>query len=341
MSGMPNPAGPLVVACLRISDPRPDVDPLTGEVSRDPRSALLSANDAAALERALQLAEAWQGQVLAVAAGGPAADDMLRDVAALGVRTLRVPWPAAAAHGDVQHVLGGAQDYLGDLVGDERALAAALGAAICSVGAPALVLCGDRSADRGTGALPAFLAHELGAAQALGLVSLEPEGSESYTLRAERRLDGGRRELLRVPSPAVCSVEAAGVRLRRAPLSAALAAGDVSIPVAAVHGSERERPRHDGGRPYRPRTRVVAPPAGAAPRDRLLDLTGALVVHDPPTLIGPIDASGAADALLEYLRRHGYWAGEVVAFPPPASRLERGADEPLPLAQARQSQWLP
>jgi electron transfer flavoprotein beta subunit len=41
----------------------------------------------------------------------------------------------------------------------------------------------------------------------------------------------------------------------------------------------------------------------------LLDLTGALVVHDPPTLIGPIDAAGAADELLDYLRRHGYWAG--------------------------------
>jgi electron transfer flavoprotein beta subunit len=133
------------------------------------------------------------------------------------------------------------------------------------------------------------------------------------TLRAERRLDGGRREVLRVPSPAVCSIEAAGVRLRRAPLSAALAAESADTPVAAAgaiaHAHERIRLRHDGGRPYRPRTRVVAPPAGAAPRDRLLDLTGALVVHDPPTLIGPIGAAGAADALLDYLRRHGYRPG--------------------------------
>jgi electron transfer flavoprotein beta subunit len=308
----------LIVACLRLTDPRPDVDPITGGTSRDPRAVLLSANDAAALEHALRLAAAWQGQVLAVTAGGPAADATLREVAALGVRTLRVSWPPAGGHSDPQHVLGGTQDYLADLIDDERPLAAALAAAIRSVESPTLVLCGDRSSDRGTGALPAFLAHELDAAQALGLVSLEPEplgdapGAEP-SIRAERRLDGGRREVLRVPGPAVCSIEAAGVRLRRAPLSAALAAGDAKIPVAslpaAIHGLERDRLRHDGGRPYRPRTRVVAPPASAVPRDRLLDLTGALVVHDPPTLVGPIDASGAVDALVDYLRRHGYWAG--------------------------------
>lgn len=305
MSRMATAAPPLIVACLRISDCHPDVDPLTGEIACDPRARMLSANDAAALERALRLADTWQGQVLAVTAGNPATDATLREVAALGVRTLRVSWTTT----------GGAQDYVADLVEDERALAAALAAAICSVGSPMLVLCGDRSEDRGTGALPAFLAHELGAAQALGLVSLEPESrmeDEDYTLRAERRLDGGRREVLRVPSPAVCSIEAAGVRLRRAPLTAALAAGDTHAPVAVISAAiegKRVRLRHDGGRPYRPRTRVVAPPSGTAPRDRLLDLTGALVVHDPPTLIGPIDADGAADALLDYLRRHGYWAG--------------------------------
>ena len=314
---MTDSRSPLIVACLRLSDPRPDVDPITGEMSRDPRAALLSANDAAALERALRLAETWQGQVLAIAGGGPAADAALQEVAALGARTLRVPWPPAGGHAETQHVLGGTQEYLADLVGDERALAAALAAAIRTVGSPTLVLCGDRSCDRGTGALPAFLAHELDAAQALGLVSLEPwaEGGavDVNVLRAERRLDGGRREVLRVPGPAVCSIEAAGVRLRRAPLTAALAAGDVEIPVASLpadaHGLPRDRLRHDGGRPYRPRTRVVAPPASAVPRDRLLDLTGALVVHDPPTLVGPIDAAGAADALLDFLRRHGYPTG--------------------------------
>ena len=56
---------------------------------------------------------------------------------------------------------------------DEQRAGPPIAAALAPFGPPALVLCGDRSADRGTGALPAFLAHELGAAQALGLVRLE------------------------------------------------------------------------------------------------------------------------------------------------------------------------
>ncbi len=59
-------------------------------------------------------------------------------------------------------------------------------------------------------------------------------------------------------------------------------------------------------RAYRPRARVVAPPEGATARDRLLALTGALVAHEPPTIVGPTDAARAADALLAYLVRTGY-----------------------------------
>jgi electron transfer flavoprotein beta subunit len=51
---------------------------------------------------------------------------------------------------------------------------------------------------------------------------------------------------------------------------------------------------------------VVAPPEEDDPRLRLLALTGALVAHDPPTVVGPVDAPAAADALLDYLHRHGY-----------------------------------
>jgi electron transfer flavoprotein beta subunit len=194
-----------------------------------------------------------------------------------------------------------------DVGGDERALSRAVAAALRAAGDPALVICGDRSTDRGTGAFPAFLAHELGAAQALGLVELQPDDEG---VLAERRLDGGRRERLRVPRPAVCSVEGAGVRLRRAPLPATLAAGRSAVPTAPA----RVRATHVGTGPvttgtvvpYRPRTRVMPAPDSAAPRQRLLSLTGALVAHEPPTIIGPVEAAEAADALLSFLARHGY-----------------------------------
>jgi electron transfer flavoprotein beta subunit len=302
MTGAGDASGPLIVACLRWTDPHPDVDALTGAIGREAGRGQLSAADAAALEHALRIAGAWSGRVLAVCAGPPAADRMLRDAAALGAEILRVAWPPAdAPHGDG---LESDDAYVHDLATDERGLARTLVAALSGAGDPALVLCGDRSADRGTGALPAFVAHELGAAQALGLVALVSRGSE---LEGERRLDGGWRERLRIPCPAVCSVEASGVRLRRASLPDALAAGDRPVPVARGGPAPRGPGVRVGTvRPYRPRPRVVPPPADDDPRGRLLELTGALTTREPPTIVGPVATAEAADVLLAFLERHGY-----------------------------------
>ncbi len=302
--------GPLVVACLRIVDLRPGVDQVDGTITRDRWGVGLSPADAAALEHALRVAAAWDGRVVAVCVGPDSVEPVLREVAALGVDVVRVP---AADEGD-------AHRYVGELADDEHSLARTLLAAVGPFGRPDLVLCGDRSVDRGTGALPAYLAHELRATQALGLVDVEADGPGSLT--AERRLDGGWRERLSVRVPAVCSVEAAGARLRRASLTGALAVDGVPIPVdrsidAAAAGAGRG-PLHLGPpRPYSPRTRVVPPPEGDDPRLRLLALTGALVAHDPPTVAHPGDASEAADVLLAFLVRHGYLAATTDA---PADR---------------------
>ena len=302
---------PLVVACVRYADLRPDVDSLTGAITRDVHRAGLSAADQAATEHALRIAEAWSARVLVVTTGPAAADGPLREIMALGCDVLRIPWPT---HGSG---LGSDQGFVDDIGGDERAAARAVAAAVRAAGDPALVICGDRSADRGTGAFPAFLAHEMGAAQALGLIDLRPDGRG---IVAERRLDGARRERLRVPRPAVCSVEGAGVRLRRASLPATLAAGRTAVPTTAAPAGAP----HDGAGPvttghpvpYRPRTRVIPPPASAAARQRLLSLTGALVAHEPPTIIGPVDAEQAADALLSFLARHGYLDDDQAGAPP-------------------------
>jgi electron transfer flavoprotein beta subunit len=305
-------AGPLVVACLRHSDPRPEVDPLTGAVRRSGHGAGPAPAELAALELALRLAGTWHGQALAIVAGPPAADETLRDALAAGAAVLRVDWPEP--------------EYLAGLAADERALAAALAAAIRTISAGAstsagpsgptgpasaiptlgrlgLVLCGDRSADRGTGALPAFLAHELGVAQALGLVSLDAAGE---TLTGERRLPGGRRERLAISAPAVCSVEAAGVRLRRAPLEAVLASRRAVIPVAGAPGRTTLRVRAGAARPYLPRPHEVPPAPEGSARERLSALSGVLVTRDPPALIGPASPAEAARVLLDYLRRAGY-----------------------------------
>src|SRR5581483_670425 len=121
--------------------------------------------------------------------------------------------------------------------------------------------------DRGSGSVPAFLAAELGAAQALGLVSLSADAASDGAasdgaasdgaVLAERRLDRGARERLRVPLPAVCSVEGASARLRRA-----------ALPVRTG--------------PFRPRARALPAPASPSARERVLELTGALSHREPP-----------------------------------------------------------
>jgi electron transfer flavoprotein beta subunit len=303
--------GPLVVVCLRHAGARPDVDPLTGAVRPAVHGAGPAPAEMAALELGLRFAAIWQGRVLAVTAGPPAAEATLRDALAAGAaEVLRVDWPEA--------------DYLDGLAADEQALAAALAGAL-RLRRPALVLCGDRSADRGTGALPAFLAHELGAAQALGLVSLtlpgdaaglaDPpaspagEGADDgpatgpMGLVGDRRLPGGWRERLWIGLPAVCSVEAAGVSLRRAPLDAMLASRRAVIPVIRPNTGPGPAVIAGPPRPYRPRTHEVPPaPAGSA-RERLAELSGVLVQHDPPTLLGPASPAEAAQALLGFLRK--------------------------------------
>lgn len=325
------PAGvgrPLAVACLRICDLRPQVDPLTGSIGRDPWGIGLSPADAAALEYVLRVADAWSGRVVAVAVGPASIEPVLVEVSALGASVVRVSTTGTDTDpgADTEHA------YEVELGADEHDLARTIVAALEPWGPPAVVVCGDRSADRGTGALPGFLAHQWGAAQALGLVSLEVEPTRTGTaphLLAQRRLDGGWREQLRVPLPAVCSVEGAGVRLRRASLAGTLAADSSAVRLersSPMANPERERPvalvRVGASRSYRPRTRVLPAPPADDPRIRLLDLTGALTTPDPPTVIGPVGAADAADELIGFLVRHGYLG------PPPTADLGGGDAHP-------------
>src|SRR6516165_7539444 len=211
----------VIVTALSWSWHETEVDPLTATVSADRRDCGPSRSDLAALEHALRLAERWDADVVATTVGPAEADGMLRDALAAGApRALRVEPASWAAGPRPAGLVGGGQES-----------AAALAVALRQYcGVPDLVLCGDRSADRGTGSFPAFLAAALGAAQALGCVRLEP--LDEWALRVHRRLDGGRREVLIVRPPAVVSVEAAGVRLRRAGLPATLSRHSAPITVA-------------------------------------------------------------------------------------------------------------
>ncbi|MER6385819.1 mycofactocin-associated electron transfer flavoprotein beta subunit [Streptomyces sp. NPDC001250] len=277
----------LVAAALRWTDPRASAHPLTGAAPSAPYAAGASPADRCALEHALRLAEQLGGRCLAVTVGPAGAEEMLREALAAGVDgALRIDGPD----------------------GDEAATAHSLLAGLTAQGPlPQVVVCGDRSQDRGTGATPALLAASLGASQALGLTELavDTETTGGVRLRAVRRLDGGRAEELRVPLPAVCSVEPGSVRPRRAALAAVLAARRAEVAVVRAGAREGAGVRAGRTRPYRPRPKVLSAPDGST-RERLLALTGALTPpRTPPRVVTPPSAEEAAELLLAHLREHG------------------------------------
>ncbi len=267
----------LVAVLLKRVDLWPAVDPLTGAASPDPHGGLSPA-DRCALELALRHAAALSTSVLAVSAGPAAAEEVLREALAAGAaRAVRVDLPAGTPSADAAVAL-------------THALAGC-----------AFVWCGDHSLDGGSGSVPAFVAGGLAAEQALGLTAVDL--ADPAALRVQRRLDGGRRELLRVRAPAVLSVEAGLASPRRPALAAVLAAGRAPIQVLAAP----LRPPVVAGRlaAFRPRARALPGPDPAlSPRERLLALSGALVAREPPRVVHA-EPGAAAEEVLAFLRARG------------------------------------
>lgn len=277
----------VVAACVKWSGLRAEVDPLHATVEVPTHGSGISESDEAALEVALRLAEPEDLPVVVVCAGPSGAEGALRELAATGVsQVVRVDGDGSEPSDVVARRL----------------------AAVLEEEPVRWVVCGDLSADRGSGSVPAFLAHELSASQALGLVEVgpAPAGAEpraATTVAAVRRLDGGRRERLRVDAPAVLSVEGAVADLRRASLSAALAAPDT--PIRVVDPPARHPTSTTRLRPWRPRPRVVPAPAGSTAFERIVELTGAHSERTPP-VTRELSPEDAAVAILDQLRDWGY-----------------------------------
>ena len=265
----------MIGVAIKWTPGRPEVDAV-GTIATDDRFGGVSLADQAALEIALTFGE----EVRVVCAGPENAKSALRDSLAVGAtEVLFVDSPEQPTSHDVAAVL--AKHFQG-----------------CR-----LVVCGDYSSDRGSGSVPAFLAANLSAAQALGLVHVEAEGD---SLRCTRRLDGGRREVVRVTptitAPAVISVEGAVAKLRRASLAGTLAARNASVPsvpagVNAVGHGEITR--------YRPPTRVIAPPQGSTALARVRSLTDTSAAKSRGELI-TLSPSEAAERILAAMREWGY-----------------------------------
>jgi electron transfer flavoprotein beta subunit len=275
----------MIAVCLKWTPSRLDGGPV-GPDPGDDRFAGVSPADRAALELALRLAAVTGTEVVAVAAGPVGAERTLRDALAAGAtRAVRLDMPTDSDSRDVAFELA---QVLGDAT---------------------VVLCGDYSLDRGSGSVPAFVAHHLAAAQALGLVAIDVDatgatsGSDAPRVHVVRRLDGGRRELLAVPMPCVLSVEGSVATLRRAPLPRVLAARSARVEVVATP------PAHHHGAPaivtsYRPRARVMPAPMGGA-LDRVRSLTDAGTASTRGETI-EVPPREAAARILAALREWGH-----------------------------------
>ncbi len=241
-------------------------------------AAGLSAADEAAIEMALRHSEAIRSTVIAVTVGGAVADQGLRTALACGATTaIRVDAPEGM---------------------DSASVAAALTPVVAHSTA---VWCGDYSSDRGTGSVPAFLAARLQRQQALGLVGVEFVDP----LRVTRRLDGGRREILRVTGPSVLSVEGSVARLRRASLRSALTAQKAEVLPYGTPTLLAGNTSVVTVRPYRPRARVLPAPVGATALDRLRALTDASASPQPGETV-EATPEAAAQRIIEVLRDWGY-----------------------------------
>jgi electron transfer flavoprotein beta subunit len=256
-----------VYACLKWITP-PDEDARFGGLSPADRSAL---------ELALRIGEVLGESVTALTVGGASSDAGLREALSCGAsKAVRADTTVTPSSIEVA-----------------KALASMATNA-------SFVCCGDYSLDRGSGSVPVFLAAELSARQACGLVEV---AVTTTGLDALRRLDGGRRERVRIAAPAVVSTEGATAPLRRAPLPAVLAARSARIEVRPID-VVGEPPATTSA--YRPRARVLAGPQGATALERVMGIVAADSSKRGRSDAVALDPQAAVDRIIDSLHTWGY-----------------------------------
>jgi electron transfer flavoprotein beta subunit len=244
----------------------------------DARFAQFSASDQAALEVALQRAKQLSAHVRVVSIAPVAARTHLVALCASGAHELI--HIAAEGQSSSAHVAHELAQHLQDC---------------------ASVWCGDYSLDRGSGSVPAFLASTLGAQQALGIVGMTPSTS-AHSLDLLRRLDAGRREIVRVVEPFIASVEGSLATLRRASLASTLRPTVNIINASLVSHSALSLGDFS---PFRPRPRTVKAPAGETALDRIKAATSANSPQKHSEIVA-LAPEAAAQRIVEQLTEWGY-----------------------------------
>ncbi len=149
---------------------------------------VINESDEYALEEALKIAEASDGEVVAISLGGERVREALRKALALGA--------ARAVHLDDPAFQGG------DALATGKALAAAIKAEEFD-----LVLTGSQSDDAGYGSTGSIVAGHLGWPHAWLVMGVEIEDGGKFA-RVTREMESGVNEIVRLSLPAVIEVQA-------------------------------------------------------------------------------------------------------------------------------------
>ncbi len=189
--------------------------------------------DAFAIETALRLREEHDGEVVAATCGGPAAEDVLRRALAMGAdRAMRVE-------------VAGRDPYT---VG--RALAS-----LAKDVSPELIVCGALSSDAAHGATGTVVAGCLGMPCIAVVKAIRADPAQG-AVEVDRELEGGLIDRLRIPLPAVVTVQTGINQPRYANLRAIKLAERQPIEVLPIE---------EGGEPaYRVRRMFVPSAEGRA-----------------------------------------------------------------------------
>ena len=215
---VPEKDGPRVlVAVKRVGELNPEfaIDEDANTIADEHFEHELNEWDEAALEEALLLIEGLSaGEVVAVTIGPEDAEDTLRRALAKGAhRGVRV-WDESLRDADpvtIARVLAG----------------------VAAQESPDMVLTGAQSADLGHGATGSALARILGMPHAAVVLGIEWDGGDAMTVT--RELEGGMRQQLSLPAPALLTVQTGGSTPRYATMRMIKQAR--KKPIAVVDGA--------------------------------------------------------------------------------------------------------
>jgi electron transfer flavoprotein beta subunit len=248
--------------------------------------------DEYAIEEALRLKDRFPGsRVTAISMGPPENESVLRRCLALGVDQALLLWDEAF-HGS-----------------DTLATARVLAAAIRQLEAD-IVLCGNRASDGDTGQVAAQLAALLDLPAVTRVVCLELSDGEALV---HRRLERGRREVLRCSLPALFAVQEGINRPRYPKLRAVFASrgADIARQSLANLGLRRDEVGEAGSCAHlvslsspKPVTKgLFIPDSDLSPEERWQQIvSGGMEERHGDVIQGPPDA--VTERLLEFLTQN-------------------------------------